>query len=85
MKRPSLLTLSNITETASDNEPGSSSYQSDLKYFLPQLEDDSPAVQRDAVNFQNVMKQAVAADQQPVSPVSGVEQSVFQAALSEPF
>jgi hypothetical protein len=42
--RPSLLTLSNINEQLSDNEPGSSSYKSDLRYFLPHLEDDSPNV-----------------------------------------
>jgi hypothetical protein len=54
IRRPSLLTLSNINETNSDNEPGSSSYKSDLKYFLPHLEDDSPDVNRDAVNFQSI-------------------------------
>lgn len=84
------MSLANITETASDNEPGSSSYKSDLKYFLPHLEDDSPDrdQMRNAVNFQNVMQQNNATDTaryefaenqkiSPVSPESGVVATNF--------
>lgn len=52
-RRPSLLALSNIQETTSDNDPTSG--KSDFKYFLPRLDDDSPEVRRD-VNFQNIMQ-----------------------------
>jgi hypothetical protein len=48
-RRPSLLQLSHIHETVSDDDPTSSTKSDFLKYYLPQL-DDSPN-QKNEVNF----------------------------------
>jgi hypothetical protein len=48
-RRPSLLQLSHIHETVSDDDPSSSTKSDFLKYYLPQL-DDSPN-QKNEVSF----------------------------------